>query len=297
MNSSPSLPGLHWQLGVFDPKARSRERTLAAAPDRLAAAAAAASGCGSTAGSKYVSSLADPAAAMAATLERRRRERAQLGDGRVSDVLPRGRTTGLLVPSAVASLAPRQTDAGRALLGAKRKDRDVVLEIEGCEGAGLVAARDDGARARALALLKTCSAAPKPPVPDFLAAPARRAAGVGASTSTVPARGPDAAASTLRPAASFSAPAARPGKPAAAAAQPASALAAAFGDLVNESLTAPGSRYASLVEDEDDARLHGVLSILETKDELAAKMDATTKLQVQVYMGGGWGMDGRPVDH
>lgn len=77
----------------------------------------------------------------------------------------------------------------------------------------------------------------------------------------------------------------------AAAAKPVSGFAAAFGSVIlemqarqgEEGDAASGSLYRDVVEDEEAARLDKVLGVLEQKDEMAAKMDATRTLEVSAW--------------
>ncbi|KFM25012.1 MCM10-like protein [Auxenochlorella protothecoides] len=295
--------GLHWQPGRFEPRIAAKPRMHAASPAALSSLAGAAASRGSTAGSKYLVSIADPASVAAAAASR------SAAGGALHKALPQGRSVGTLV-SQVQRGTKRKGGAvpagGRGSASPAGPD-EVQLAASDDEGEGdghgphdpgRRASGDDGARGRALALLMSTragqrgfTAPPRPAVPEFLAAPLRAAKSGGPQPdSGTPAAG----------AVELAAVAAGPQKPSATntrrqrasslgkenRAEP-SKLASAFGEAVlaqeGDGLAAPGSRYAELVDDEDAARLDGVLQVLERKDELAARMDATTKLQVQAF--------------
>ncbi|EFN59862.1 hypothetical protein CHLNCDRAFT_133673 [Chlorella variabilis] len=77
------------------------------------------------------------------------------------------------------------------------------------------------------------------------------------------------------------------GGPAAARPPPPSAMEAAFGGVLQEagasSAAVQGTRYKELVDDEEFEKLDKVMSVLEQKDEMAARMEGVTRLAVQAF--------------
>ncbi|PRW60422.1 MCM10-like protein [Chlorella sorokiniana] len=127
-----------------------------------------------------------------------------------------------------------------------------------------------------------------PPIPSVVAGGAGAARPPNTATRPAAAAAAAAAGGSSRSGQPASAARPKPTAAKAAAAAPRSAMEAAFGAVVGDeaaaaAAAAKGTRYKDLVDDEEHKKLDKVLTALETKDEIAARMDSTKNLKVQAF--------------